>query len=181
VIRCVADPPGYIWSFPRAVIWPSGFARRRTRRRRSSGSAHARAWIDASGLARGATLEPYSWPILSARQISRDRLAGDRWCLAGDAAGLVDPITREGIFFALKSADLAADALVADGGRAGYAQSIAREVHPELRRAASLKAGFFRPRFTDLLLHGLRESAGIRGCWPISSPAARRITGCRAG
>ena len=39
------------------------------------------------------------------------KLAGPRWALVGDAAGLVDPITREGIFFALASGQWVADAL----------------------------------------------------------------------
>jgi flavin-dependent dehydrogenase len=38
-------------------------------------------------------------------------LAGPRWCLLGDAAGLVDPVTREGICFALRSAESIAAAL----------------------------------------------------------------------
>ena len=37
---------------------------------------------------------------------------GDGWALIGDAAGFCDPITGEGIYYAFKSADLLADALV---------------------------------------------------------------------
>jgi hypothetical protein len=35
-------------------------------------------------------------------------------------------------------------------------------VHDELMRAAHLKAQFFSPRFTRLLIHALRHSAPIR-------------------
>jgi flavin-dependent dehydrogenase len=34
------------------------------------------------------------------------------WALVGDAAGFVDPLTGEGIYYAIKSADLLAGALV---------------------------------------------------------------------
>ena len=63
-------------------------------------------------LADGARLEPYSWPIpsLSAAGFGSLTVSGPGWFLAGDAAGLVDPITREGIYFALRSGELAAQA-----------------------------------------------------------------------
>ena len=40
---------------------------------------------------------------MSARDFDSLELTGQRWGLVGDAAGLVDPITREGIYFALAS------------------------------------------------------------------------------
>jgi hypothetical protein len=43
-----------------------------------------------------------------------------------------------------------------------YAAAIRDEIHDELRRAARLKAGFFRPRFTNLLIDALNRSAAIR-------------------
>ena len=83
--------------------------------------------------------------------------------LLGDAAGLVDPITREGIFFALRSGMLAAAALATASPAKTYADAVGDELHDELRRAARLKAGFFRPRFTGLLIDALERSAAIRG------------------
>jgi 2-polyprenyl-6-methoxyphenol hydroxylase-like FAD-dependent oxidoreductase len=39
------------------------------------------------------------------------KLYGDRWLLAGDAAGFIDPIFSSGVFLAMFSGELAADAL----------------------------------------------------------------------
>ncbi len=39
--------------------------------------------------------------------------AGDGWVLVGDAWGFIDPIYSSGVYFALKSGELAADAIVA--------------------------------------------------------------------
>jgi len=39
------------------------------------------------------------------------RLAGDRWLLAGDAAGFIDPVFSSGVFLALLSGESAADAV----------------------------------------------------------------------
>ena len=89
-------------------------------------------------------------------------LAGDRWALVGDAAGLVDPITREGIFFALASAGWIADALSRADATRAYAERARDDAVAELRRAAHLKAGFFRPAIIALMLHALRQSAAVR-------------------
>jgi flavin-dependent dehydrogenase len=90
-------------------------------------------------------------------------MAGPRWLLAGDAAGLVDPITREGIFFALQSAALAADAVAcARDSEAAYTERVRDEIVPELMRAARFKERFFRPRFAQLLIETLRSSEPIR-------------------
>jgi len=43
---------------------------------------------------------------------STDRAAGEGWVLVGDAWGFIDPVYSSGVFFALKSAELAADSLV---------------------------------------------------------------------
>lgn len=163
-IEFVDDPPGYIWNFPRPDHLAIGICAQAdagvtadTLRDRVA------IWIRQNGLAKGATLQPYSWPIpsLSASDFESLRLSGSRWMLIGDAAGLVDPITREGIFFALQSASFAAAAL-ADGGPACYEERVRDDIGSELLRAAQLKAGFFTPRFTRLLIDALTASARVR-------------------
>lgn len=43
---------------------------------------------------------------------STDRAAGDGWVLVGDAWGFIDPVYSSGVYFALKSAELAADSII---------------------------------------------------------------------
>jgi flavin-dependent dehydrogenase len=52
-------------------------------------------------------------PVYSASDFSyrNTRLAGDRWLLAGDAAGFIDPVFSSGVFLAIMSAEKAADTL----------------------------------------------------------------------
>jgi flavin-dependent dehydrogenase len=86
--------------------------------------------------------------------------------LLGDAAGLVDPLTREGIYFALLSGQWAAEALAtvpAARASARYADRVMNEIHPELARAARLSRMFFAPAFSDQLVRALDESEEIRG------------------
>jgi flavin-dependent dehydrogenase len=52
-------------------------------------------------------------PVYSASDFSyrNETLAGDRWLLAGDAAGFIDPVFSSGVFLAIMSAEKAADTL----------------------------------------------------------------------
>jgi geranylgeranyl reductase family protein len=165
VVELTADPPGYIWSFPRPSHLAIGICAPADAGV-TAGVLRARTaeWIAATGIAKGARLEPYSWPIpsLGARQLHAVELAGRRWALVGDAAGLVDPITREGIYFAIASGHWIGEALAADHGTARYAARVRDEAMSELARAARFKAGFFRPAFTALLLRALQQSEPVR-------------------
>ena len=163
VIAFEDRPAGYLWSFPRPDHLAVGICAQADEASTPELQALALRWIERS-LPAGATLERYAWPIpsLTAAALGREQPAGARWMLAGDAAGLVDPITREGIYFALRSGDLAADGLLmARDPATRFTAAIRDEVHAELARAARLKARFFRPRFIDLLLRALQSSAPI--------------------
>lgn len=166
VIRFVPQPQGYIWSFPRADHLAVGICAQADESQPGPLRDIVARWIDRAAIAPGASLEPYAWPIpsLAADDFDRDRPAGPGWMLVGDAAGLVDPITREGIFFALRSAQLAVEALAAPGGdpSARYHAALRDEIHPELKRAARVKRNFFRGPFTRLLIDALERSAPVR-------------------
>jgi geranylgeranyl reductase family protein len=165
LVELVADPPGYIWSFPRPDHLAIGVCAQADAGVTSGAlRQQTAAWIRHTGVARGARLQPYSWPIpsLGARDFESVALAGPRWCLVGDAAGLVDPITREGIFFALLSGQWAAEAVLGESGLCVYATRVREQLLPELAHAARLRAGFFRPAFTRLLIDALQQSAAIR-------------------
>jgi geranylgeranyl reductase family protein len=167
VIEFIADPPGYIWSFPRPTHLAIGICAQADRGASASALRQAAArWIRRTGIADGARLEPYSWPIPSLPATDLETLtpAGPGWYLVGDAAGLVDPITREGIYFALLSGEWAAGAIVsADAGSSRrYAAQIREEIGVDLGHAARFKAAFFRPRFTRLLIDALQQSRDVR-------------------
>ena len=166
VVELVADPPGYIWSFPRPSHLAVGVCASADSASAPMLKAKALSWIQATKLAGGAALEAYSWPIpsLTAHDLDQLTVSGDGWALVGDAAGLVDPITREGIYFALRSADLLSDAL-ASGTRdrlADYTARVRDEVGVELARAARLQQGFFRTRFSSSVIEALQRSERVR-------------------
>jgi geranylgeranyl reductase family protein len=168
VIRWVSDPPGYLWSFPRADHLAVGICAQGDT---VTGVDHlqreAASWIRAANLAEPSSrCDRYSWPIPSLRESDFERLplAGDRWMLLGDAAGLVDPLTREGIFYALLSGEMAAQSMTGEARDAAesYRAQLTDTLVPELRRAAALKGGFFGAGFSRLVVRALAESAAIR-------------------
>jgi geranylgeranyl reductase family protein len=168
LVRFISQPQGYIWSFPRPDHLAIGIGAQADDTRSGPLRGILSQWLTETRIADGARLEWYSWPIPSLRveDFPHERAAQGRWMLLGDAGGLVDPLTREGIFFALRSAQLAVDALArrhrADPATQ-YSARIAEEIYPELQMAARLKRGFFRGPFTRLLIDGLERSAAVRG------------------
>jgi flavin-dependent dehydrogenase len=166
LLEMIDRPAGYIWSFPRPDHLAIGICAQATDTTAAPLRATLVNWLRRTGVAGGARLASYSWPIpsLSAADYDTVAMAADNWLLLGDAAGLVDPITREGIFFAIQSALFAADALATAPSRAGaaYDERVRAEIIAELSIAARLKRGFFLPQFTRLLLDALASSARIR-------------------
>ena len=155
---------GYLWSFPRTIISRSGPAGRQ--RASSAALLQTTAGLVFAGTPSRAPAASarYSWPIpsLSEAELEAETPSGDGWLLVGDAAGLVDPITREGLFYALASAALAAESLMRDHAASRYAAQVRRTIHSELRKAARLKQRFFRHAFSGLLLRALADSAPVR-------------------
>ncbi len=78
-------------------------------------------------------------------------MQGEGWALVGDAAGLVDALTREGIYYAILSGEILARAL-ASGRPEEYARSWRRDLAPELAQAARYAGGFFDPSFIERLV-----------------------------
>lgn len=91
--------------------------------------------------------------------------AGQAWALVGDAAGFVDPLTGEGIYYAIKSADLLARALASR--TADFDPMWRAEFGAELRRAAELSDRFYYGKFagarlTERMLQFARHHRGVR-------------------
>jgi flavin-dependent dehydrogenase len=53
-------------------------------------------------------------PSLAKPAWRHNRVAGQGWVAVGDAGGLVDPITGEGLYYAIRSGDLASQVVLSD-------------------------------------------------------------------
>lgn len=100
-----------------------------------------------------------SWNRLRASSVE------DGWALVGDAAGFVDPLTGEGIYYAIHSATLLAQALITRP--ADYEAMWRASFGGELRRAASLCDRFYSGRagstpLLERMVQAARYHRGIR-------------------
>jgi geranylgeranyl reductase family protein len=142
---------GYIWVFPRCGHLsvgicgkgePAGSLRQRLER-----------YLTERGIAwKGAAFYSHLLPSLDAASWRKNRVAGEGWMAVGDAAGLVDPVTGEGLYYAIRSADLAARALLSEAGEpAGkvsqYGRSLRRDFAADLEFGSRLAKRVFLGRF----------------------------------
>ena len=104
-------------------------------------------------------------PGLAPETFDSRRAAGDGWALVGDAAGFADPVTGEGIYYALRSAELFAEAYLS-GRPADYEKMWRADFGRELRRASKMRRRFYGSfwggPFTDRMVIFARAHRGIR-------------------
>jgi geranylgeranyl reductase family protein len=104
-------------------------------------------------------------PGLAPETFDARRAAGDDWALLGDAAGFADPVTGEGIYYALRSAELFAESYLAGDVKA-YESIWRADFGRELRRASKMRRRFYGRfwggPFTDRMIKLARAHAGIR-------------------
>ena len=135
---------GYIWSFPCVDHLSVGIgqwlpgARSSDLKRRLDGFI-ARHHPDA-----GSDRELFAAriPCLSRESLIRQRVCGEKWALLGDAAGFTDGITAEGIYYALRSAELLAESL-RRGDPSSYEYAWRSEFMVDLQTAAAWRDRFY--------------------------------------
>jgi flavin-dependent dehydrogenase len=139
---------GYIWVFPRCGHLSVGICGKGESAASLKSRLHG--YMDQRGLSRAdATFYSHLLPALDTSAWKRNRVAGEGWIAVGDAAGLVDPITGEGLYYAVRSADLASDALLKSGAQAAptaYRAALRDDIETELEFAARISTRFFRGR-----------------------------------
>ncbi len=134
---------GYIWIFPRANHFSAGICGRMN----GKNTAELRRLLEESlpqfGLGlEGAGFYAHIIPSLTVEALRTTSFCGDGWAMIGDAAGFVDSITGEGLFYALRSAEMMANTLLADGPET-YAALVKRDLLPELELASRIANRFY--------------------------------------
>lgn len=104
-------------------------------------------------------------PGLTTETLARRRASGKDWALLGDAAGFADPVTGEGIYYALRSAELFAEAWL-EGRAESYDELWRADFGRELRRASQMRGRFYGTflgaTFTDRMVEFARAHRGVR-------------------
>jgi geranylgeranyl reductase family protein len=183
---------GYAWAFPRLDHISFGIAttqeafehepldkllwRFMTGYYRQRQDARAKLWasrkVDADRDQRilsrlEATAERYAAriPGLSAAMWEKRTACGEGWALLGDAAGFADPVTGEGIYYALRSAELFSEAYLS-GMPLSYEARWREDFGKELQRASQMRrrfyGNFWGAPFTERMIEFARGHRGIK-------------------
>jgi geranylgeranyl reductase family protein len=150
-IQFLPNLEGYIWVFPRSSHLSVGICGKGE----SAQSLRSRLerYMEEKGIAyKGAPFYGHMLPSLESPGWKSNRVAGDGWMAVGDAGGLVDPITGEGLYYAMRSGDLASQVLLdescpAEGKAQAYRNLLYRDFAADLQFGATLAKRVFLGRF----------------------------------
>jgi geranylgeranyl diphosphate/geranylgeranyl-bacteriochlorophyllide a reductase len=135
---------GYIWVFPRTDHVSAGIACKMGEVTTAELRRTLELWLEENDFAAdGARFYSHILPSFRAQTFAGLQVCGEGWAMIGDSAGLVDPITGEGLYYALRSAELCADALLA-GQPYAYQSRLQEDVLAELHLAARVSRRFYR-------------------------------------
>jgi geranylgeranyl reductase family protein len=150
-IQFLPNLEGYIWVFPRCGHLSVGICGK-------GEPAHAlrarlERYMEEKGIAyKGAAFYGHMLPSLETPGWKKNRVAGDGWLAVGDAAGLVDPITGEGLYYAMRSGDLASQVALNESHSLAekahaYRNLLRNEFIADLEFGASIARRVFVGRF----------------------------------
>jgi flavin-dependent dehydrogenase len=161
---------GYSWIFPRCGqasvgIGGKGESAQCMRRRLEH-------WMERRGLPyANAKFYAHMIPALEPGSWANNRVSGEGWMAAGDTAGLVDPVTGEGIYYAMRSGEMAAETLL-DGSiptankHIAYRELLRREIMDELEAGSRLAPKLYLRPFlfsgmTARMIQFIRHSPAV--------------------
>jgi flavin-dependent dehydrogenase len=167
VIKFLPEFEGYIWSFPRADHVSLGIC--------GSMSAHTSAELrkhlaqfaaDEKITVEGAKFYSHVLPSPQERTLSDRKVVGRNWAMCGDAAAWVDPLTGEGLFYAMRSGQLLGKS-IAEGCPEKYPAMVRATFSRELEFAARIVRRFYRGSFlgcsvTTRMVQFLQRNAVFR-------------------
>ena len=146
-VKFLKEFEGYLWSFPRADHLSVGICGKMAQNSSAILRRHLENFIAEEKIPlEGAKFYSHMLPSPQAGTIRHRRIVGKNWAMAGDAAACVDPVTGEGLFYALKSGDLLAQALI-EGQPESYPEQLRSAFSADLELAAGLARKLFRGNF----------------------------------
>jgi geranylgeranyl reductase family protein len=162
---------GYIWVFPRCGHLSVGICGKGEPAQ--SLRARLERYMNERGMRwKGSAFYSHMLPSLETTGWKKNRVAGEGWLAVGDAGGLVDPITGEGLYYAMRSGDLASRVVVDDAHgllekAAAYRALLSHEFAVDLEFAASLAKKVFLGSFMfnsvpARMIHFMRRSPRFR-------------------
>jgi flavin-dependent dehydrogenase len=143
-VKFLREFEGYLWSFPRADHLSVGICAKMRQNPTHELRRHLDEFVRSENISMdGAQFFSHVLPSPEAQTIRGRRIAGKNWAMAGDAAACVDPVTGEGLYYALRSGDLLAQALI-EGQPHAYPDRLRSAFSADLEFAANIARKLFR-------------------------------------
>jgi flavin-dependent dehydrogenase len=166
-VKFLKEFEGYLWSFPRADHLSVGICAKMGQNPTQQLRRHLDEFVQEENICmQGARFYSHMLPSPEAQTIRGRRIAGKNWAMAGDAAACVDPLTGEGLYYALRSGDLLAQALM-EGQPQAYPERLRAAFSADLEFAAKIARRIFRGNFlggaiTTRMVQALSHSPAFR-------------------
>ena len=166
-IKFLREFEGYLWSFPRTDHLSVGICAKMGQAPSQQLRRHLDDFMREESLStEGARFYSHVLPSPQAQTLRGRRIVGRNWAMAGDAAACVDPVTGEGLFYALRSGDLLSEALLAEQPET-YPARMRAAFSADLEFAAGIARKIFRGNFlggaiTTRMVQMLNHSPAFR-------------------
>jgi flavin-dependent dehydrogenase len=167
IIKFLPDFEGYIWSFPRADHLSFGICGSMASHTSNELRSHLREFAAAEQIdTENARFYSHVLPSPKERTLSDRAVVGRAWALCGDAAAWVDPLTGEGLFYAMRSGEILGRS-IAEGCPEKYPARVRASFSLELEFAARIVRRFYRGSFlgtavTTRMVQFLQRNAVFR-------------------
>ncbi len=167
IIKFLPEFEGYIWSFPRADHISLGICGSMASHTSSELRSHLHTFAEAEKYAtENATFYSHVLPSPQVRTLADRAVIGKNWAMCGDAAAWVDPLTGEGLFYAMRSGELLGRS-IAEGCPELYPSQVRASFSLELEIAARIVRRFYRGSFlgcsvTTRMVQFLQRNAVFR-------------------
>src|SRR5436305_1629171 len=166
-IKFLPQFEGYIWSFPRNDHLSVGICGSMSSHTSAELRNHLQTFVEKQNIpTEGAKFYSHVLPSPQERTLSRRGVIGKNWALVGDAAAWVDPLTGEGLFYAMRSGELLGRSL-AEGCPEKYPARVRAAFSIELELASRIVRRFYRGSFlgcsvTTRMVQFLQRNAVFR-------------------
>jgi len=167
IIKFLPQFDGYIWSFPRSDHLSVGICGSMASHTSTELRGHLQGFVEKQEMeTAGAKFYSHVLPSPQVRTLSERNVLGKNWAMIGDAAAWVDPLTGEGLFYAIRSGELLGRSL-AEGCPEKYLAWVKAAFSSELEFAARIVRRFYRGSFlgnavTTRMVQFIRRSPVFR-------------------
>jgi flavin-dependent dehydrogenase len=146
-VKFLPDFEGYLWSFPRCDHLSLGICGSMSAHNSSELKSHLHSFVEKQKIStEGSLFYSHVLPSPRERTFSERSVLGKNWAMIGDAAACVDPLTGEGLFYAMRSGELLGRCL-AEGCPEKYLGRVKAAFSNELEFAARFVLRFYRGSF----------------------------------